>query len=137
MAIFQPLGRLEELCYSFIYAGYAAYSDGHIGQARHYQSKALQMGLEIEGFSPLIQTLPLAAILLADQGEKEQAIELYTLASQYPFVANSCWFEDVIGRHITAAAATLSPQAVATAQEQGRGRDLWETAAELMVELED
>jgi hypothetical protein len=79
--------------------------------------------------------LPAIALLLADQGENERAVEFYALASCYPVVANSRHFEDLAGRHIAAVAAALPPDAVAAAQERGRARDLWDTAAELLVEL--
>ena len=62
-------------------------------------------------------------------------MELYALASRYPFVANSRWFEDVAGRHIAAVAATLPPDVVAATQARGRARDLEATVAELLVEL--
>ncbi len=79
--------------------------------------------------------LPGIALLLADQGEKERAVELYALASRYPLVANSRWFEGVAGKHIAAVAATLPPEVVAAAQERGRARDLEATVAELLIEL--
>ena len=66
----------------------------------------------------------------------ERAVELYALASRYPFVANSCWFEDVAGRHIASAATALSPDVVDAAKERGRARDLWTTAEDLLAELE-
>ena len=75
------------------------------------------------------------ALLLADQGDAERAIEIYALASHDPYVANSRWYEDVVGKHIAAAATTLPPEVVAAAHERGRERDLWETAADLLVEL--
>ena len=62
------------------------------------------------------------------------AVELYALSSQCPFVSNSHWFEDVAGKET--AAATLPPDVVAAVQERGRARDLWETARELLEELE-
>jgi hypothetical protein len=65
----------------------------------------------------------------------ERALDIYALASRYPFVAHSRWFEDVAGKHIAAAAATLPPDVVAAAQERGRARDLWATAEELLAEL--
>ncbi len=80
--------------------------------------------------------LPGIALLLADLGKKERALELYALASRYPLVANSRWFEDVAGRRIAAVAATLPPEVVAAAQERGRARDLEATVAELLAELE-
>jgi hypothetical protein len=62
-------------------------------------------------------------------------VELYALASRYPLVANSRWFEDVAGRHIAAVAASLPPDVVAAAQARGRARDLEATVTELLVEL--
>ena len=38
---------------------------------------------------PSLFGLVAAARLLADAGENERAVELYALASRYPFVANS------------------------------------------------
>ena len=79
--------------------------------------------------------LPVMDLFLAHQGERERAVELYALASRYNRVANSQWYEDVIGKHIAAVAATLPPDVVAAAQERGRTRDLWATAEELLAEL--
>ncbi|MBN2390702.1 MAG: hypothetical protein JXR84_08265 [Anaerolineae bacterium] len=83
----------------------------------------------------LMYALPASALLLADQGKVERAVEIYALASRHPFVANSCWFEDVAGRHIAAVAAKLPPEVVVAAQERGRARDLQATVLELLEEL--
>jgi hypothetical protein len=82
-----------------------------------------------------MSVLPFAALLLADWGEVERAIEIYAMVSRYPFVANSRLWEAVAGERIAAAAATLPSDAVAAAQEQGRARDLEATVAELLAEL--
>lgn len=80
---------------------------------------------------------PAIALLLADQGEVERAVELCALVSHYPSMANAPrWFEDIAGRHIAAVAATLPLEVVAAAEEQGKARDLWETAEELLDEIE-
>jgi hypothetical protein len=63
-------------------------------------------------------------------------VELYALASRHPYVANSRWFEDVVGKHVTAAAAALPAEVVTAARERGRARDLEATAGELLAELE-
>ena len=63
-------------------------------------------------------------------GRKKWAIKLYALASRYPYVANSRWFEDVVGRQIAAVAETLPPEVVVAAQERGKARDLEATMAE-------
>jgi hypothetical protein len=39
-------------------------------------------------------------------------------------------------RQIAAVAETLPPEVAAAAQERGRARDLWQTAEELLKELE-
>jgi len=74
-------------------------------------------------------------LLWADRGELEQAVELYGLASRYPFVANSRWFVDVVGQHIAAVVASLPPDVVVAAQERGLKRDLQTTVAKLLTEL--
>jgi hypothetical protein len=103
--------------------------------ARQAVREALQIGDRTRGFFPCIFAMPALALLLADAGEGEQATELYALASRYPFVAHSRWFEDVAGRHISAEAAALPPDVVAAAQERGRARDLQATVKELLEEL--
>jgi hypothetical protein len=72
---------------------------------------------------------------LADLGRAEWAVKVYALACRYPAVANSRWWQDVAGKQIDAAAATLPPDVVALAQERGRARDLWDMAEVLPVEL--
>ena len=64
-------------------------------------------------------------------------MELYALASRYPLVGNSPWFELVFGRHIAAVAATLPPEVAAAAQERGRVRDMEATLTELLKDLGD
>jgi hypothetical protein len=115
--------------------GYAARGLGQFAQARRYLCEALQIAAELEVFLPVMFALPAVALLWADWGKLEQAVELYGLASRYPFVANSRWFVDVVGRHITAVTASLPPDVVVAAQERGLKRDLQATAAKLLAEL--
>ena len=82
--------------------------------------------------------LPAAALLLTKQGKTAYAVEIYALASRFPLVANSRWFEDVAGKHIAAAAAHpegVPPDVIAVAQARGRARDLDATVRELLAEL--
>jgi DNA-binding SARP family transcriptional activator/predicted ATPase len=115
---------------------YAARGLGHLPQARRHLCDALRKATKIGAFLPFLWALPAAALLLTDQGESERAVELYALATRYPLVANSQWFEDVAGMHIAAAASTLSAQKVAKTEERGRARDIEATVAELLAELE-
>jgi hypothetical protein len=110
---------------------------GDLHKAQQHISESLQIAAEIGTFVPIMDALASMALLLADQGEKQRAVELYALVSRCPYVAKSRWFEDTIGKHIAAVAATLPPDVVTAVQERGRGRDLDATVAELLVELEE
>ena len=133
----REFGLRENMSWALAVLSYAACGLGQLPQARQHLHEALQTAAEIGTFKPFMLGLSAVALLLADRGQVERAVELYALASRYPFVANSRWFEDVAGRHIEAvAAATLPPEVVAAAQERGRARDLDATVAELLVELE-
>jgi hypothetical protein len=84
---------------------------------------------------PVMYGLPIAALLLADQGEVERAVEVYACASRYPFVANSRWFEEMAGEQIRFAAASLPSEVRELAQRRGQAQ-VWDTMArELLTEL--
>jgi hypothetical protein len=74
-------------------------------------------------------------LLWACCGEAERAVELYALISCVPIVSYWRWIEDVAGRHIAAAAASLSPDVVAAAEARGRVRDMNATVAEILAEF--
>jgi len=116
-------------------AGLAAVRQGHLGPARRYLYEGLATTLaHVAYLSNLYALPPVVAVLLQD-GQVERAVELYTLALQQPFVSSSRWYEDVVGRQISAGAETLPPEVFATAQERGRVRDLEATVRELVAEL--
>jgi tetratricopeptide (TPR) repeat protein len=108
--------------------------------ARQHLAEALRLGTRIGAARDAPPTtmcvLPVTALLLADRGEHERAVELYALAASHPYVANSRWFEQVYGRHIAAIAARLPPEVAEAARERGRAGDLEATAAELLAELD-
>jgi hypothetical protein len=116
-------------------AGLVAWRIDQPGRARGHLVEALRLSRELDSWVPVALALPAIALLLADGGQIERAVELYAVASRYPYVANSRWFEDVAGREIGALAATLLPEAVASAQERGRERDLWATVERLLAHL--
>jgi hypothetical protein len=134
--IFQELGDVQGLHLARRHLGMAAWGLGQRRWARQHLYEALQTMFQVRDVRASIGALPAVTLLLFDEGQLERAVELYALASRYPFVANSRWFEDVAGKHIAAVAATLPTEVVAAAQERGRARDLWATAEELLAELE-
>jgi len=115
--------------------GFVERGQGNLGQAREHFGAGLKLAVEIWADWWFYGWVPAIALLLADQGETERAVELYAMASRYPKIANSQWFEDVAGKHIAAVADALLPEVVAAAQERGRARDLVATLEELLEEL--
>ncbi|MDF1512997.1 MAG: hypothetical protein P1S60_04220 [Anaerolineae bacterium] len=97
--------------------------------------RALENVITSESKPRLLWLLPAISLHLSALGQMEYAIEIYTLALTFPFIANSRWFYDVAGRRIEKAAESLPPDVVAAAKARGRELDLWETAKELLVEL--
>jgi tetratricopeptide (TPR) repeat protein len=113
-----------------------ACSLGQNAQARQHLRQALQIAVTSQDVWMLPTALPALALWLAGDGQVELGVKCYALASRYPFVANSRWYEDVVGKPIAAAAAALPAEVVAAAQERGQATELEATAGELLAELE-
>jgi len=96
---------------------------------------ALRLGLEIRAWKAVVHTLRAAALLLADDAERERAVELYALAER-EVPRDDAWSMAVYGRELAAVAAALPAEAAAAAQARGQARDLWATARALLTELE-
>jgi tetratricopeptide (TPR) repeat protein len=129
--------RRQHDCEGWVLAalGVAARGLGQLTQAQECLRRSLQISTGIRVVITSLYALPVAALLLADRGQVQRAIEVYALASRYTFVARSCWFEDIAGSHITAAAGALPPEVVAAARQRGLTRDLWATVGQLLDEL--
>ena len=132
---FKEIGQQTEIGVAFGFLGCAARGLGDLDRAEQLFFKALRTAVKIRSFLPAMPALPGAALLLADRGEEERAIELYTLLSRYPAITDLPWSADIAGRHITAIAAALPLEAVAAAKERGRNRDPEAAVAELFIEL--
>jgi predicted ATPase/DNA-binding SARP family transcriptional activator len=127
-------GNLAGLGEALNARGFAAWELGRGEEAWAYVCEALAIGLETEGFLALAGGLAATALLLANGGARERAVELWALLSRHPQIGNSRWYEDVAGQHIAALAADLPGEVVAAAQERGRARDLGSTVEELLAE---
>ncbi len=136
VAVYSEYGQTDDLSWGYAVLALAARALGKTGEATRHLLNALQIAVDVGAMPPLLWALPAAALLLVDGGEQERAVELYALASRYPLVAESCWFEDVVGQQIASIATTLPPERVAAIEEIGRTRDLEATTRELITELE-
>jgi DNA-binding SARP family transcriptional activator len=106
---------------------YTARAMNQPDQARRYLIQCLEEAARMGSFRIAIHALPAVALLEADEGDIERAVELYALACNYPYVGNSKWFKDIAGKHIASTSAGLPPETVAAAQERGGSLDFWET----------
>jgi tetratricopeptide (TPR) repeat protein len=132
----REIGQRDDAALYLGYLGFAECKLGHRSQARTHLAEAMRIAAQFQAGVLASSIISGIALFLAEEGKAQRAAEIYALASCEPYVANSQWYEDVCGKHIAAVAATLPPDVVAAAQQRGRARDLWETAEELLAELE-
>ena len=112
---------------------------GDYPQARRHLGEALGVAGHVRDYETFMFQMIMVlatALLLADVGQTERAVELYALASRYPLMANSRLVEDLAGREMAAVAARLPADVAAAAEARGRAGDLEATLAGLAAELE-
>jgi tetratricopeptide (TPR) repeat protein len=134
LIIFQNYAHPERIRKAMAGLGYANRGLNQISRSRENFCQALRVAIDNQS---LVHTLPGIALLFADQGEVEKAVELYALASTYDIVANSKWFDDIAGDEIAAMAEGLPVEVAEAAKARGRNLDLWNTAKALLTELEE
>ena len=114
--------------------GIAARATGRRQEAWSHLLAELQRADSARLYMPLLLTFAGLALLMADDGEIERAVELIALIKEHPFIANAHWFDDLVGREVkAAAAATLSDDQRLRAEARGKARNLWETAQFLIA----
>jgi hypothetical protein len=107
---------------------YAACGMEDYETAKYHLIEGIKIARTLNAQGWITQCLPAVAILTANIGQKEQAIELFSLAYNHPSSATG-WLEKfplVIRLRISLEMA-LSPQAFSAAWERGQVMDLQET----------
>jgi tetratricopeptide (TPR) repeat protein len=125
-----------QLATSQAFLSYALRAQGDIQPARKNLVRVLHAGIETHFIFPIMNCLPLAALLAADADRPERAVELHGLAQQFGYIRNSRWFADVTCRELDEVRASLLPDVAAAAEARGREMDVWETAEALLGELD-
>jgi tetratricopeptide (TPR) repeat protein len=106
-------------------------------QARQPLISVLSFYVSSKNSLILSYILPAIALYELIQGKVERAVELYALFGKcWPGIASTSYIDDLAGKQIKAAAASESPEMVADTEARGRELDPWETAQELLAELE-
>jgi tetratricopeptide (TPR) repeat protein len=134
-AIYREVGQWVTLSWALAPLSIATLRLGHAPEAKRHLTEALQIAVASGSLTFLLPSLVAVAAFLADQGQPEQAVEVYSLTSCHPWVSNWAWLEDVAGNHVAAAASTLPPRIVKEAQARGRALDPWVTSTELLSHL--
>jgi hypothetical protein len=80
--------------------------------------------------------------LMAMEGRGTRAVQLWALASRYPHVARSPFFDCLVGQRVAALAARLPSEAARGRAETpaptgGQAGDVWAVVRELLVELDE
>jgi predicted ATPase/DNA-binding XRE family transcriptional regulator len=135
VALHRQAGSTGHLGWPLAQLGYTHWLLGELGRAQAELLGLIETSARQHALLPLLLALPPIALILAEQGHNERAVELYSLAWRYPFLANAQGFIDSFGQRLDKVVATLSPALAAAAQGRGRTLDLWETAAVLGAEL--
>jgi tetratricopeptide (TPR) repeat protein len=131
--LFQQLGQRDELSQAWAWMSYVELAHAKFQVAQTCLTTCLRTALDIRTLLPVMEALPAIAKLLVVQEEPELAIEIHTMAMQIPGLAKSIAFQDLVGQPHIVATELLPSEVVATAQERGRQRELWETTAELLM----
>lgn len=112
LPLYQTRGDVDNEGQELACLGFVSRAVNQITQAQRHLFDALQVAIDKESYLSLMQALPGVALLFADQGEIERAVELYALAATQGIVANSKWFDDIAGDEIAAAAESLPAEVV-------------------------
>jgi predicted ATPase len=134
-AIYREVGQQATLCWALAPLSTATLRLGHALRAKQHLTEALQIAIETGSLTFLLPALVAAVAFLADQGEPEQAAEIFSLTACHPWVSNWAWLEHIAGSHIHSSVATLPPRTVERAKARGRALDPWLTATELLSHL--
>jgi tetratricopeptide (TPR) repeat protein len=135
LAMYHRLGLEQASEVSQSLLAHAARGLGNGQQARDHFARAARAGVDRGALPSLAYSLPVAALLLLDEGKTERALEAWESARCLPCVANSRWFEEVVGRPVAAAAEALPPDIAAAARERGKAGDPQATLGKLLDEL--
>jgi len=135
VSIFQNRGGRHSLGMALTRLGRAEFADGHPVKAWEHALEALNIFARDRHYLWCSACLALLSLLLADRGEGEEALEIYSLATRYPIIANSIWYADLYGKYIDEAAARLAVDVQEAAKARARGQDFWRSVTRLAASI--
>lgn len=130
-ALYRQVRQEDELSITLAELANSESRLGSFDQARSHLDEALQIAAETGSWQACLFVIGKTALFLALQGEVEQGVEVYALATSYPYLGNSIYWEDCVGRQMTELAAGIPEESRISAFERGKRRNLHETVKEL------
>jgi predicted ATPase/DNA-binding CsgD family transcriptional regulator len=112
----------------------AVWGAGEYETARYYQHQALKLGMEISRYVFVLSCLPVSALILEHNGNKQQAAQMLGLAyARMPYTA---WLEKwpLLNRLRARLEAELGADVYAAACQRGAQLDLLTTVRDLLSE---
>jgi predicted ATPase/DNA-binding CsgD family transcriptional regulator len=115
----------------------AAWGAGEYETARHYQHQALRLGMEISRYVFVLSCLPISALFLERDGNKQQAAQMLGLA--YTRLTYTAWLDKwpLLTRLRARLEAELGADAYAAAWQRGAQLDLITTVRALLSESDE
>jgi tetratricopeptide (TPR) repeat protein len=129
------LKELLSLALSFL--GFTQRELGQHQLGLSYSSAALRIALETRSFFGAVFTLTSSVPLIADCIAGDLALECHAAVSDFPMIANSRFFDDVIGLRVATIESDLPPDVAAQAKERGRQHQVMEAVIEMVLKRWD
>jgi tetratricopeptide (TPR) repeat protein len=117
------------------FVGLTCLRQGERETGRQKLEEALEASLTYEWVFNYDCLLAVLALLLAEEGQTERALQVYAAACQEPLVATSVYFADLVGRRLLAQARSLPEAVYRAAWEKGQSMEMRAMTLELREEL--
>lgn len=104
--------------------------------SRHYFIELLSDGLKRRDFLWVLTALPGLSLYWLRREERERAIMVWAQGLCHPHIANSQFYEDVVGQVVRKATADLPSHIIKAAEANGRSQDIWQMAQSLLADLQ-
>jgi hypothetical protein len=131
VALYRQVHQEDELSLTLAHLASVEICRGLFDLAREHLDEALHIAAETGSWQACLGVIGKTALFMVMQGKVELGIEVYTLATRYPYLGKSIYWWDSTGKFVDELAARL-PEAVRIAAiERGQKRNLQDTVREL------
>ena len=118
--------------WAMAFQGFAAYRLGNLDHARRIFNQSAKIATEINTYVGKIFTALLSLPMAAQGAQGETMLEAYTGLKQNPIVANSVFFDRIIGQQIESLFADISAQTREEISMRGSALPINEILASMM-----